>query len=291
MTPAARVLRKNDLSPNKITSVGHSVPAFDCLIFVAGSHRTVSKHSWLFFSETKFNFTVSIKNLWKNQSLLLTNLPWTPVQQQICKFLCWHEESIYNNSLILLEIKNLPHMWMWDRSSFLSLLSYSVLAVSVVKFPTLVAQNNKCNKICWFAWFALIINLLGKRRYFTQVKEFIQEQTSCQRYIWWLSLTISRTCERPDDKRWMFTESSSLLRSSSARGGAPWGTAAFLTLMSYADVPPVKEQTSEKRISIQFVLLLAFTLSYTLPFKWRAALHLGTVQSLKVSILPTTLRG
>lgn len=60
-TSGARVLSKSDLSPNKITSVGNSLPAFDHLIFVAGSHGTLSKHSWLFFSEMKFSFMVSIK--------------------------------------------------------------------------------------------------------------------------------------------------------------------------------------------------------------------------------------
>ena len=62
-------------------------------------------------------------------------------------------------------------------------------------------------------------------------------------------------------------ESSSLLRMSSARVGAPWGTAAFLTLMPYTDGPPVKERMTEKRICIQLVRLLAFNLSCTLPFK------------------------
>lgn len=61
MTSEGLVLRKSHLSPNKITSVGNSVPVFDHLILVAGSHSTVSKHSWLGFSERKFNFTVSIK--------------------------------------------------------------------------------------------------------------------------------------------------------------------------------------------------------------------------------------
>lgn len=41
--------KKSDLSPNKITSVGNSIPAFDHLIFVAESQNTVSKHSWLLF--------------------------------------------------------------------------------------------------------------------------------------------------------------------------------------------------------------------------------------------------
>lgn len=62
-------------------------------------------------------------------------------------------------------------------------------------------------------------------------------------------------------------ESRSLLRMSSARVGAPWGTASFLTLMSCAGGPPVKERVTEKRNCIQLVRLLAFSLSCTLPFK------------------------
>lgn len=37
---------------------------------------------------------------------------------------CWHKESIYNNSWILLEIMNWLYIWISDRNSFLKVLSF-----------------------------------------------------------------------------------------------------------------------------------------------------------------------
>lgn len=185
MTSGTRVLRKHDLSPNKITSVGNSVPAFDHLIFVAGSHSTVSKHRWLFFSETKFSFTVSIR-IYGRISPCCSPVSCEP-----------HFSNTFANACV--DMKN-PFitihepcwkLWIcciWECEAgtpfYHFCLCYSILSVFAVKFPTSLAQNNKSNKICWFACFALIINLLQKRRYFTQVKEFIAEKITCQWYTW-----------------------------------------------------------------------------------------------------------